>query len=85
MKKYMTIQEFSERTGIAKSALRFYETKKLLLSEERSSNGYRVYADSQIATVKLISTLRLADVSIQEIQNYLHEQDEMTRQEMMKT
>jgi len=44
-----------------------------------------VYADSQIATVKLISTLRLADVSIQEIQNYLHEQDEMTRQEMMKT
>ncbi|MFJ7979638.1 MerR family transcriptional regulator [Lysinibacillus xylanilyticus] len=84
MKKYMTIQEFSERTGIAKSTLRFYETKNLLLPEERSSNGYRVYADSQIATVKLISTLRLADVSIYEIQNYLHEQEETTRKEMMK-
>ncbi|TQR35188.1 MerR family DNA-binding transcriptional regulator [Lysinibacillus sphaericus] len=43
----MTIQEFSERTGIAKSTLRFYETKNLLLPEERSSNGHRVYADSQ--------------------------------------
>ncbi|MFJ7732143.1 MerR family transcriptional regulator [Lysinibacillus sp. NPDC097231] len=80
----MTIQEFSERTGITKSTLRFYETKNLLLPEERRSNGYRVYADSQIATVKLISTLRLADVPINEIQLYLHEQDETLRQEMMQ-
>ncbi|MGG2107575.1 MerR family transcriptional regulator [Lysinibacillus pakistanensis] len=84
MKKYMTIHEFSERTGIAKSTLRFYETKNLLLPEERSLNGYRVYADSQIATVKLISTLRLADVPINEIQHYLQEQNEAVRQEMMQ-
>lgn len=80
----MTIQDFSERTGISKSTLRYYESINLLLPAERSSNGYRVYSDSQIATVKLISTLRLADVSINEIQKYLQENDEAARQKMME-
>ncbi|MGE7091767.1 MerR family transcriptional regulator [Lysinibacillus sp. NPDC048646] len=83
MNKLMTIQEFSDRTGIPKSTLRFYESKNLLLPIERSSNGYRIYADHQVAIVKLISTLRIADVPITKIQNYLQEHDESVRQNMM--
>ena len=80
----MNIQDFSERTGVSKSALRYYEQKKLLFTRERSANGYRVYSDDQIATVKLISSLRLADVPIKDIQIYLLENDEARRQLMME-
>jgi len=79
----MTIQEFSSRTGIPKSTLRFYESKNLLLPVRRGENGYRIYAQHQIATVKLISTLRIANVPIQDIQQYILEQDETARQTMM--
>lgn len=79
----MNIQQFSERTGISKSALRYYEQKHLLLPRERSANGYRVYADDQIATVKLISSLRLADIPIKDIKVYLLENDEARRQQML--
>ena len=76
-------QQFSERTGISKSALRFYEQKQLLFPQERSANGYRVYAENQIATVKLIASLRLADLSIKEIKSYLQESNEAIRQQML--
>lgn len=80
----MTIQDFSDRTGMSKSTLRYYESKNLLLPVERSLNGYRVYSANQVETVKLISTLRLADVPINEIQKFLNEGDEEARQEMME-
>lgn len=80
----MNIQDFSERTGISKSALRYYEQKNLLFPHERSKNGYRVYFDNQIATVKLISSLRLASVPIKNIQIYLWENEEARRQQMMQ-
>ena len=79
----MNIKQFSERTGISKSALRYYEQKSLLLSRERSANGYRVYSEDQIATVKLISSLRLADIPIKDIKVYLLENDEARRQQML--
>jgi len=79
----MTIQTFSERTGISKSALRYYESVNLLRSIERNINGYRVYSDDQVATVKLISSLRLADVSIKDIHLYLKEEEYAVRQQMM--
>lgn len=80
----MNIQDFSEKTGISKSALRYYEQKKLLFPKKRSAKGYRVYSDDQIATVKLISSLRLAGIPIKDIQIYLLENDESRRQQMME-
>jgi len=80
----MSIQAFSERTGVSKSALRFYESKNLLSSVGRSANGYRLYSDDQVAIIKLISSLRLADVPIKEIHMYLKVEDEDTRQKMLE-
>ena len=79
----MNIQKFSERTGISKSALRYYEQKHLLFPRERSANGYRIYSEEQIATVKLISSLRLANIPIEDIKVYLLESDEARRQKML--
>lgn len=79
----MSIQAFSERTGISKSTLRYYESTNLLHPAGRNTSGYRVYSETQVATIKLISSLRLADVPIKDIQAYLKENDDKTRQEMM--
>lgn len=78
----MTIQTFSKRTGISKSALRYYESENLL-HPIRSKNGYRLYSKDQIATVKLISSLRLAGVPIKDIRMYLKE-NKSVRQQMIK-
>ena len=79
----MSIQKFSERTGISKSALRYYEQKSLLCPRERNASGYRVYSEDQVATVKLISSLRLAGISIKDIKVYLLENNEAKRQQML--
>ncbi|WEA37415.1 MerR family transcriptional regulator [Lysinibacillus fusiformis] len=84
MTEFMNIQLFSEKTGISKSALRYYEAKNLLLPRERSTNGYRIYSNDQIATVKLISSLRLADIPIKDIKVYLTENDEAKQKQMME-
>lgn len=82
MSKYMSIQEFSDRTGVSKSAIRYYESVNLLRSVTRDSSGYRIYSEEQVETVKLISSLRLADVPISDIQAFLNE-EEQTRKEMV--
>jgi len=79
----MTIKDFAERTGISKSALRYYESQNLLRSVSRDTSGYRVYSEDQVEVAKLISSLRLADVPIKNIQAYLEESDDITRQKMM--
>ncbi|GGA83163.1 MerR family transcriptional regulator [Ornithinibacillus halotolerans] len=72
----LTIQEFSKRTGIPKSALRFYEEKKLLMPLRNKANGYRMYHEDQLEYAKLVSSLRLADVPIKDIQTYFSQSKE---------
>lgn len=69
-KQLLSIQEFSQRTGISKSALRFYEEKGLLIPQRNRDNGYRMYHEDQIEYARLLSSLRLADVPIRDIQKY---------------
>ncbi|MGE6261078.1 MerR family transcriptional regulator [Heyndrickxia sporothermodurans] len=83
MNDQMTIQAFSERTGISKSALRYYESKKLLLPNRNENNGYRYYTKDQIDLVKFIYSLRIAGIPIKEIQTYLSENEE-NQQNMLK-
>lgn len=83
MTEYMTIDIFFKRTGIPKSALRYYESKNLLHPKRDPINGYRYYSPNDIETVKLISSLRLAGIPIKDIQQYLQE-TESNRSLMME-
>jgi len=67
---HLTIQEFSKRTGLPPSKLRFYDKKSLLQPSTRLENGYRAYSIDQIELAKMIDSLRNADISIKEIQLY---------------
>jgi DNA-binding transcriptional MerR regulator len=45
---YMTIQTFSNRTGLPSSTLRYYEKEGLIKPDIRGENGYRLYREEQI-------------------------------------
>ncbi|WP_433436502.1 MerR family transcriptional regulator [Nonomuraea sp. CA-141351] len=58
----MRIGELSRRTGVDEQLLRYYE-KQGLLAPERSPNGYREYAETDVGTVLKIRTLLAAGLS----------------------
>ncbi|AXL50859.1 transcriptional regulator [Paraburkholderia caffeinilytica] len=50
----MRIGELAEKTGLAPSAIRFYEQSGLLPAPERSANGYRVYSDQTVGRLRMV-------------------------------
>ncbi|GKV56442.1 hypothetical protein NCCP2222_23890 [Sporosarcina sp. NCCP-2222] len=67
----MTIKEFSGKTGLPASTLRFYDQKELLKPVYRSESGYRLYDEKQISSAMMIHSLRHADLAIEEIKQFL--------------
>jgi DNA-binding transcriptional MerR regulator len=50
----MKIGELSQRTGIAASAIRYYEEQGLLEAPTRDANGYRHYSDAAVGRLELV-------------------------------
>ena len=67
----MTIGEFSEKTGLPASTLRYYEAKELL-RVSRDGGGRRDYSDSDIEWVKFLRRLKETGMSLREIRRYAH-------------
>ncbi|GAA0330403.1 MerR family transcriptional regulator [Actinoallomurus spadix] len=58
----MRIGELSERTGVSRRSLRYYEEQGLLVST-RSPSGQRLYAEDQVQRVRLIQSFFAAGLS----------------------
>lgn len=54
----MRVSELAERAGIAPSAVRWYESVGILPPATRQPNGYREYADEDLARLRLVVSLR---------------------------
>ncbi len=54
----MRVSELAERAGIAPSAVRWYEAVGILPPATRQANGYREYADEDLARLRLVVSLR---------------------------
>jgi arsenate reductase len=54
----MRIAELARRVGIAPSAVRWYEQAGVLPPAQRRENGYREYADPDVARLRLVVALR---------------------------
>lgn len=54
----MTIKEVEERTGLARSNIRFYEKEKLIQPIKNESNGYREYTEKDVEDIKKIAYLQ---------------------------
>lgn len=54
----MKVSELAERAGIAPSAVRWYEQVGILPPAIRRANGYREYAEDDLARLRLVVSLR---------------------------
>ncbi len=70
MDQELTIGELSERTGVASSALRFYEAQGLI-SATRSGGGQRRYGRDVLRRVSFVRIAQQVGLSLDEIRTAL--------------
>ena len=63
----MTITEVEEKTGLARSNIRFYEKEGLIAPSRNETNGYRDYSEEDVEQIRKIAFLRTLGVSIEDI------------------
>ena len=66
MDPLLTIQEISRRSGVAASALRFYEERGLIKSQ-RSGTGHRRFARAELRRIAFIVFAQRVGLSLEEI------------------
>ena len=69
----MYIGELAKRTGLAASAIRFYESKGLLNAVSRQENGYRDYPLEAVAVLSIIVNAQQTGFTLDEIKQVLPE------------
>ncbi|SDP89188.1 MerR family transcriptional regulator [Ectopseudomonas guguanensis] len=67
----MKIGELAQRTGLAASRIRFYESIGLLRLVQRQANGYRSYPEEAVLVLNLITTAQQAGFSLDELRTLL--------------
>ena len=67
----MKIGELARRSGMAASAIRFYEAKGLLKTASRQANGYRDYPPEAVAVLSIIRDAQQAGFTLDEIRQLL--------------
>ncbi|GFI51482.1 putative HTH-type transcriptional regulator [Lachnospiraceae bacterium] len=63
--------EAAKITGLSTAALRYYEKEKLLPPIARNSQKYRQYTDEDIEWIKMIQCMRMANIPIHSIKDYV--------------
>ncbi|MBR2811892.1 MAG: MerR family transcriptional regulator [Solobacterium sp.] len=71
MKKYYTISEVAERTGISAHTLRYYDKEGLLSFVKRSPTGIRRFAPEDFEPLYTITVLKRSGMSIKEIRRFM--------------
>ena len=64
-------KEAAEMTGLTTATLRYYEKEQLLPAIERTEQRYRQYSDTDIEWINMIQCLRMANVPIRSICEYI--------------
>lgn len=65
----MNIKEVSEKTGLTKKAIKYYESEGLINPSKNNCNNYREYSDEDIVKLNLIGALRAIDIPTMEIKS----------------
>ena len=74
--EYLQIGELSKKTGIAVSAIRYYEEVNLLEPSYRSDSKYRFYLPSDVSLVNFIKKSKSLGFTLDEIKSILKERDQ---------
>ena len=64
-------KEAAKITGLSTATLRYYEKEKLLPQIARNSQKYRQYTDEDIEWIRMIQCMRMANIHIHSIKEYV--------------
>ena len=67
MVRRLRIGQLADQVGMHPKTIRYYEDIGLIPKAQRDSSGYRVYSESEVARLKLISRSKLLGLSLKEI------------------
>ena len=67
----MQIGEVRERTGLSLRTIRYYEEMGLIRPSSRTSGGFRLYTDVDVARLMLIKRMKPLDFSVEEMRDLL--------------
>ncbi|WOO89024.1 MerR family transcriptional regulator [Mollicutes bacterium LVI A0078] len=67
----MTIQEVSEKTGLSKHTLRYYEKIGLIDTVKKSKSNYRIYNQNDLNRLEFICNMREAGMGISKLKEYI--------------
>lgn len=84
MKDWLSIGEFSKRTGFSIKALRIYEEKGLLVPHARSESQYRFYHDQQLSLAGKIQHFKHLGFSLEQIKVLLAETKQCSLKEILE-
>jgi len=81
----MKIGELAQATGIAPSAIRFYEQSGLLPVATRSDNGYRHYSSAAIERLRLVQIAQKLGFSLDALRTVFASADGFNKEELMRS
>jgi DNA-binding transcriptional MerR regulator len=67
----LTIGELAKQSGYTTSAIRYYEAEGLIIPEQRTASGYRLYQPEAIVTLSFIKRAQQLGFSLQDIRQLL--------------
>lgn len=67
MEQMLRIGQVAERSGLAPSAIRFYEETGILPEPERTDSGYRGYANVDVDLLKFVARLRTLEFPLSDV------------------
>ena len=71
----MRIGDLARRTGLAASAVRYYEQLGLLPAPQRTASGYRSYADDSVDRITFIRSAQAVGLTLAEVGQVLGVRD----------
>lgn len=68
---HVQIGDAAERTGLSLRTIRWYEEVGLVTPSARTSGGFRLYTDADIARLELVKRMKPLDLTLEEMRDLL--------------
>jgi DNA-binding transcriptional MerR regulator len=68
---HMQIGEVAERTGLSLRTIRYYEEVGLVPPSARTTGGFRLYSETDVARLRLVRRMKPLDFSLEEMKDVL--------------
>jgi DNA-binding transcriptional MerR regulator len=67
----MQIGEVAEQTGLSLRTIRYYEEVGLVTPSARTTGGFRLYSETDVARLRLVRRMKPLDFSLEEMKDVL--------------